>query len=153
MPLGQWQHKVIGIKRFQTSLANFCKKSNETTSNALMLVLSSLIGGAQFASTASSHRLMQRHHWSPATRPGNWYWGKGVMRSLPRWRLNCKNSSFTTAQTRWLPTSSALVLQQPSLKNPVRGSKEQGTKGCPRTFKATSLRIHHSLMGVGRGSM
>jgi hypothetical protein len=42
------------------------------------------------------------------------------------------------AQTKWLPASSSLVLQQPSLKNPVKGSKEQGTKGCPNTFSVMS---------------
>ena len=82
---------------------------------------------------------MHKHHWSPGTRPGNWYSGLGVMRSLPFSRLNCKNGLVTIAQTRCLPRSLSSVLQQPSRKKPVRGSKEQGTRGSPRTFRATSL--------------
>jgi hypothetical protein len=32
-------------------------------------------------------------------------------------------------------------LQQPSLKNPVKGSKEHGTNGCPKTLKEDSTGI------------
>ena len=34
----------------------------------------------------------------------------------------------------WLLTSTALVLQHPSRKNPVFGFSLQGSRGCPRTF-------------------
>jgi hypothetical protein len=37
--------------------------------------------------------------------------------------------------------SSSFVLQQPSLKNPVKGSKEHGTNGCPKTLKEDSAGI------------
>src|SRR5277367_1147311 len=40
-----------------------------------------------------------------------------------------------TAQTVWLPTSSRLVLQQPSRKNPVLGLIEQTSSRSPRTFR------------------
>jgi len=40
--------------------------------------------------------------------------GIGVLRSLPRALLNARKSAVMTAQTVWLPTSSAPVLQQPS---------------------------------------
>jgi hypothetical protein len=39
-----------------------------------------------------------------------------------------------TAQTVWLPTSSRLVLQQPSRKNPVLSFIEQTSSRSPRTF-------------------
>ena len=136
---------MVGIKGFQ-SLLEYCSRIlSGTSSSALILVLSSLIMGAQFSCAASIQRFRHRHHWSPATNPGNWYSGLGVIRSFPFAKLNCKNSSLTMAQTRWLPTSSALVLQQPSRKKPVRGSNEQGTKGCPNTFKATSFCIQAFL--------
>ena len=145
MPRRQGQNKMVGIKGFQSLLENCSRILSGTISSALILVLSSLILGAQFSWAASIQRCRQRHHWSPATKPGNWYSGLGVMRSFPLARLNCKNSSLTMAQTRWLPTSSELVLQQPSRKKPVRGSKEQGTKGCPKTFNATSFCIQAFL--------
>ena len=126
---------------FHSSLANSLRIFKGTVSNALMCVLSSLINGAQLAFNASTQRLMHKHHWSPATNPGNWYSGLGVMRSFPFWRLYCKNWFVTIAHTRWLPTSSSLVLQHPSLKKPVKGSKEQGMSGSPNTFKAISFCI------------
>ena len=42
------------------------------------------MGGAQPLARASCQRVIQRHHWSPALRPGNRYSGRGVIRSLPR---------------------------------------------------------------------
>ena len=132
---------MVCIESLHTSLEYSFKISRGTVLSALMWVLSNLIKGAHCAFTASTQREMHRHHWSPATSPGNWYSGRGVIRSLPFSRLNCKKSFVTTAQTKWLPTSSALVLQQPSLKKPVSGSKEQGMRGSPNTFKATSFCI------------
>ena len=134
----KWQYKMVGIKSFHASLAYSLRVWSDTVSKALIWVLSNLMSGAQSACNASTQRLMQRHHWSPAISPGNWYSGLGVIRSFPFCRLNCKNASVTMAQTKWLPTSSLFVLQQPSLKKPVRGSKEQGMRGSPNTLRAIS---------------
>jgi hypothetical protein len=57
-----------------------------------------------------------------------------VLKSLPRDRLNAKNSAVITAQTVWLATSSAPVLQQPSRKKPVTGLIEHGIKVPPSTL-------------------
>lgn len=140
---------MVGIKRFHSfsryfyffyiSLAYSLRVLRGTVSSALIWVLSNLMKGAQLALNASTQRLMHKHHWSPAINPGNWYSGLGVMRSFPLCRLNSKKASVTMAHTRWLPTSSSLVLQQPSLKNPVRGSKEQGVRGSPNTLSAISF--------------
>ena len=70
------------------------------------------------------------------------------MRSFPLRRLNCKKSSVTMAQMRWLPRSCEFVLQQPSLKKPVNGEKEQGTRGCPKTFSAISEFMKAFVKGV-----
>jgi len=144
MTCRQRQNKVVGIKRFQTGLEYCFRISKGTVSNAFIWVLSNLIKGAHSALAASTQRLMQRHHWSPASNPGNWYSGLGVVRSFPFCRLNCKNASVTIAQTKWLPTSSSFVLQQPSLKKPVSGSNEQGIRGSPNTLSATSFCIETS---------
>jgi hypothetical protein len=70
--------------------------------------------GAMSASRASFHRSTQRHQRSPATKPGNWYIGFGVLRSLPRDFEKARKSSFTSTQTKWSPMSSGPVRQQPS---------------------------------------
>jgi hypothetical protein len=48
---------------------------------------------------------------------------------------NSRNAAVMTTQTVWLPTSSRLVLQQPSRKNPVLGFIEQTSSRSPRTFR------------------
>ena len=64
--------------------------------------------------------------------------GRGVERSFPAARLKTRNSSVTTAQTVWLPTSSGPVAQQPSRKKPVSGAVEQGSSSPPTTFGSGS---------------
>ena len=78
------------------------------------LVEVNLIFGALPACLASSQRNAQRHHWSPAFKPGKPNSGRGVTRSFPLLRENSKNSSVRTAQTVCVPTSPGPVLQQPS---------------------------------------
>ncbi len=132
--------KSTVLEKSLHSASAYCfKVSRGTVLSALICVLSSLICGAQSAASASAQRLIHKHHWSPETSPGNWNSGRGVMRSFPLSRLNCRNGLETIAQTRCLPRSLSSVLQQPSRKKPVKGSKEQGTRGSPSTFRATSL--------------
>jgi hypothetical protein len=70
---------------------------------------------------ASFHLETQRHHLSPATRPGKC--GRcGAVRSFPRALLNCRNCSVTCAHTVCTPWSRLSVLQYPSLYQPVIGS-------------------------------
>jgi hypothetical protein len=88
------------------------------------------------ASKASFQRKAHKHQRSPSLSPGNWYIGIGVLRSLPRALEKAKNLSVITEQTKCKPTSSAPVLQHPSRKKPVIGSKLQGSSEVPRTFLA-----------------
>jgi hypothetical protein len=90
--------------------------------------------GAWPASSASCQRGAHTHQRSPGLRPGKPNCGIGVERSLPQDLENSRNSAVMTAQTVWLPTSSRLVLQQPSRKNPVMGFTEQSSSRSPRTF-------------------
>ncbi len=71
----------------------------------------------------------------PRLQPGNPNSGRGVERSFPLALLNARNSSVITAQTVWLATSSAEVLQQPSRKNPVSGVVEHGSSTPPSTLR------------------
>jgi hypothetical protein len=70
--------------------------------------------------------------------------GIGVVRSLPQDLENSRNAAVMTAQTVWLPTSSPLVLQQPSRKKPVLGSLEQTSSRSPRTLRGSSGDLHRS---------
>src|SRR6185369_10707305 len=67
--------------------------------------------------------------------PGNPKSGKGVDRSLPLALENWRKASVITAHTVWLPTSSALVSQQPLRKKPVTGASEQDCNGSPNTLR------------------
>ena len=59
----------------------------------------------------------------------------GVDRSLPEALLYARNSAVMTTQTVWLPTSSALVSQQPLRKKPVIGRVEQMSSVPPSTLR------------------
>ncbi len=63
------------------------------------------------ASSASRQRAAHRHQRSPACRPGNWYSGCGVVRSLPRPAEKSRNSALTRAHTVCEPTSCGPVWQ------------------------------------------
>jgi hypothetical protein len=75
---------------------------------------------------------------SPGLRPGKSWAGTGVIRSLPCARENSRNSRVTRAQSRWRPKSRGPVLQAPSRRNPVLGSRPQSCKGWCSTLR-TSL--------------
>src|SRR5262249_12901879 len=68
-------------------------------------------------------------------RPGKPNSGIGVERSLPCDLENSRKVAVITAQTVWLPKSSALVLQQPSRKKPVIGFIEQISSPSPSTLR------------------
>lgn len=70
----------------------------------------------------------------PGFKPAKRLSGRGVTRSFPREREYARNSAVTWAHTTWVPWSCALVLQQPSRKKPVTGSKEHATSAVPNTF-------------------
>ena len=61
-----------------------------------------------------AHRPPQRHQLSPGSSPGNWSFGRGVIRSFPLFRLNVRNASVITAHTSWRLTSAGWLPQQPS---------------------------------------
>lgn len=111
--------------------------------------------GAASLSNASSQRAAHRHQVSPGFRPGKPSAGLGVERSLPRYFEKAKNSASICAQTVCDPVSSVLVLQQPSLKNPVTGSWPQGINSSPNTlndgalFMVIVLRLHLGCTAPG----
>ena len=53
--------------------------------------------------------------------------------------LYCKNSEVTDTQTVCNPWSIGPVLQQPSLKKPVKGSWLQGWRSSPRTLREETI--------------
>src|SRR5579883_1255352 len=91
--------------------------------------------GAWPAAKASCQRGAQRHQRSPGLRPRKPNCGTGVERSLPCALEKARNSAVITAQTVWLPISSALVSQQPLRKKPVTGLVEQLSSFSPRTLR------------------
>ena len=68
-------------KSIQTLYSSNTSKS--VYSNAFSWVDSKTTCGALPCFSASIHREIQRHHWSPAFNPGNCHSGLGVERSLP----------------------------------------------------------------------
>ena len=108
--------------------------------------------GAAPASQASFQRRAQRHQRSPGLRPVKPNSGRGVERSLPRGAGEGEEgSSVTRTQTVWRPRSEGPVLQQPSRKKPVIGSKEQGFSGSPRTLRlGSSLGLHGQYPVISR---
>ena len=86
------------------------------------------------ASQASRHRLAQRHHRSPALRPGNQYAGCAE-RSFPR----CRKPQKLISHDRTDRMPSAIVPIGPTTAVPEpSGHRVKGTdcSGCPRTFSA-----------------
>ena len=77
--------------------------------------------------------------------------GRGVERSLPRAREKARNSGVTRTQTVWRPRSAGPVLQQPSRKKPVIGSKEQGFKRLAQDVEAgVDLDLHGQYPVISR---
>ena len=72
---------------------------------------------------------------SPGSRPGKPTWGIGDERSLPQDLENLEKRCGRDGADRALPTSSPLVLQQPSRKKPVLGSASRRCFYSPRTFR------------------
>src|SRR5437773_8904141 len=82
---------------------------------------------------ASTQRSTWRHQRSPGSSPLKRISGRGVERSLPRERLNSRNSAVVLMQTRCATPSTSCVAQQPSRKN--------------RSEEHTSeLQSHHDLV-------
>lgn len=92
---------------FATSTLCASRSSSFAYFSACSAVASRNTGGATPASSASFQREAQRHQRSPGVRPGNEYWGAGVMRSLPRDLVNSKNSLVT-----WRRREGAVVDEQ-----------------------------------------
>ena len=99
-----------------------------------MFVDANLTLGAYPASFASIHLSAHRHQASPGLNPGKLNSFLGVDKSLPFDFENSRNSSVIIAHTVCVPMSLFPVLQQPSRKNPVKGSTLHGTRSKPRTF-------------------
>ena len=114
----------------------YFKSAKLTISKHLSWHASKITGGAKPASLASSQRAAHKHQRSPALNPPKSYSGRGVLKSLPRFTENAKNSSVTWQQTVWLPVSSGPVSQQPLRVKPVSGSRLQVCRVVPNTFRA-----------------
>jgi len=110
------------------------RTSSGMMSSARSCVASKSTGHALPAFTANSHVRAHTHHEFPGFKPGKLNRGAGVMRSLPISFAKRRKSSFNTQQTVCEPWSFSSVLQQPSLYQPVNGSREQGSRFVPRTF-------------------
>src|SRR3546814_1767887 len=120
---------------YNTSASSACawRWPSATNSSVFSCVASSTTSGAKPACRASSQRAAHRHQRSPSCSPPKPYSGRGVDRSLPTARENCRNSSVTMMQTVCTPRSDASVSQQPLRVRPVSGSKEQGCNSPPST--------------------
>lgn len=138
---GDWNVSIIPVYRQLRSIAKGLSCSKAMISSDFWCVRLKNTLGAASLSNASSQRAAHKHQASPGFRPGNPNSGLGVERSLPRYFEKARNSASIFAQTVWKPVSSSLVLQQPSLKNPVNGSWLQGINGSPNTFKDVALFI------------
>jgi len=99
-----------------------------------MFVDANLTLGAYPAFFASIHLSAHKHQASPGLSPGKLNSFLGVDKSLPFDFENSRNSSVIIAHTVCVPISLFPVLQQPSRKNPVKGSTLHGTRSKPRTF-------------------
>ena len=72
--------------------------------------------------------------------------GTGVLRSLPAKREYSRNASLTSTHTVWDPVSWSLVLQHPSLKNPVTGSSLHGNRVSPKTLRDSLISIVSTVL-------
>lgn len=117
----------------------YFKSAKLTISKHLSWQASSITGGANPASLASSHRAAHKHQRSPATKPSKPYSGRGVLKSFPCAWEKAKNSSVTCVHTVWLPMSSTPVSQQPVRVKPVSGFMLQTCNAVPKTLRVISI--------------